>query len=510
MTSITPIRKDMPTAGHGIARFDLPMEQAVLGILLYENQDAAEMAEQFEPIIFFEPTHQRIFGVIRELLRTGRAADALTVFNKLEADEGLTELGGRRYLADMIDTAPGFIRLKDYFPALVELWRSREIIRLADNIAFQARDGDASAELIDHIEKSVAALAVQASDTAMTSAAEAIDQVLAEMNNPSLTPGVKIGLSPIDDVTGGFMFGEQWILAGRPSMGKSALANSAALHVAMQGLDPDGKRLGVIEISCEMSVSQMWRRHVCDYAFEMFGQKAPSYSALRRRALTEEQKQMFAAAAEKLRGLETIASVRKAGLTVKGIAAMIKRKKYEWKNKGIRAGLVAIDHAGLVVADGRTNGRTEEQGQIARKLMDVIADAGIAGLTLVQLSRKLEERDNKRPQMSDVRDSGEWEQCCDGLIGVYRDAYYAQRELAPKGGGDRHTIWEERCRSNEIEAIGLKIREGEIQTMKLFGDMARNAIRGHAPENYYGSAGGFDFGRASAMLNPDAALGEFD
>jgi replicative DNA helicase len=243
-----------------------------------------------------------------------------------------------------------------------------------------------------------------------------------------------------------------------------------------------------------MTVEQMMRRHVADILYERHGNKAPSYSAMRKKIMSEEQQRLMLDAKSEFRDLNTLVSVYRSGVKIADIRNMVRRQKVIWARHGIKLGLITVDHVGLVKSSTANRGRTESQGEVAREMKELGGELDAAIFALVQLNRQVESRDDKRPMLADLRDSGEWEENADGVIGFYRDSYYAKRELEPKSF-EKRVAWEERCASNIIDAILMKIREGEMQTVKLWADMARNAIRGFAPELAYGSgsnAGLFD------------------
>ena len=461
---------------------DLAAEQAIIGAALFDNSIFEEASLQ--PEFFHEPTHSRIFAAGVQLVGTGLRADPVTVGSLLTSDPGLVELGGQRYLLDLYDHAPAASVAQEYIRIIYRLWQRRQLIELAKELSASIDP----AEMIDQAEARLLAIQTHARDEHLVSAEEAGARVIEQLDNPLAGVGIKTGLKPIDDVTGGFMPGELWMLSGRPSMGKSAIASTAALHVARHGRHPSGKRFGVIEISCEMTIEQMTRRHVCDLAFEMFGHRAPNYSDVRKKRLTADQRQVFNEAMREWRSLAAWRGYYRTGLTVSGIRGLARRQKAVWLKQDIELGLVIIDHVGLIKPSWAARSRTEAQGEVARDTKELAGkplDCAVLGL--VQLARKVEERDDKRPLISDLRDSGEWEENADGVIGAYRPAYYAQRETEPKRHDDR-VLWEERKASKHIEAIFNKIREGEAQTVKLWADMGRNAIRGEQPEAVFSSS----------------------
>ena len=486
---------ERPESNHGPSAPEA--ERGLLGAILYENATMELVVDIVVPEAFHNGWHGRVFQICRDLINLGRRADPVTVHDALKDEAG----GSINYLLDLAEIATGNAVVVEYAKIIAERWRLRELIRIAERIATEAKGGEVSSILIENTERDLMAMQLSTRTIALVDAADAIDRVTYQLDNPASSFGVNLGLSPIDDVTGGMMPGELWLLAGRPGMGKSACASSAALHIARHGFSPQGQRLGVIEICCEMTVEQMMRRHISDLAYEMFGRDAPSYSTIRKRAMGPRQREMFDAAAREIRKLGTIKSLYRTGLNVAAIRSIVRRQKVLWHRQGVRLGLVIVDHVGLIratTAAGR--GRSEAQGEVAREMKELPGEFEAPVLALVQLNRKVEERDDKRPMLSDLRDSGEWEENADGVIGVYREAYYALREPEPKRH-DLKQLWEERRMSVMVDAILMKIREGKMQTVKLWTDMGRNAIRGHAPENSY------DYRPPLVdLMDPDVAL----
>lgn len=459
---------------------DLDAEQAVLGAALFDNAMLELPDAQLQPEFFAEPVHQRIFTVARDLVQAGRSADPITVHGRLLSDPALESLGALGYLLDLVDKAPTNKTAAEYIPIIHELWQRRELIRIGRSIIDDAGT-EPPAQVIEQSEKQLLAIQVSNRGDHLVTAAEAVASVVNQLDNPEAGSGVKIGLSPLDDVTGGFMAGEMWIVCGRPGMGKSAVASSAALHVARHGRAPSGRPLGVIEISCEMTVEQMMRRHIADLGYELHGSQAPNYSAIRKRSLSPEQRLVFNEATAEVRALRTLRSVYRTGLTVSAVRSLARRQKAAWDREGIDLGLVIVDHVGLIRPSYGIQKRSEAQGEVARDTKELAGSLTCPILSLVQLNRQVEARDNKRPLLSDLRDSGEWEENADGCVGCYREAYYAQNEREPKGH-EQKLLWDERRTSKTVEAIVLKIREGEMQTVKLWADMGRNAVRGFLPE----------------------------
>ena len=478
----------LQTANHPKIKSALPsnmeLEQGLLGMILGDSASVEDLPDNFSGAHFYEPTHGRIFDAVKARANAGMSADVTLMASYLEQDPGVRQFGGEGFLTDLYVNAPPRYLIKSYAERILDLWRRRSLLELSDRISEVGFTETPTEDILQGVEKDVLAIQALSSLSRTYDASEAVSMVLETLDNPSKAFGVRTGLTPIDDVTGGFMPGELWLGAGRPGMGKSAVANCLALHVARHGVAPSGERLGVIEFGSEMSVEQMMRRHICDMAFEMFGRQAPTYSAARKRTLTEPQFQAFRSAANVLAQLGTLSSIYRTGMTVPSIRSIIRRQASAWKRKGVVPGLITIDHVGLIRSSAKAKGRTEAQGEIARELKELCGELNIPILALVQLNRGVELRDDKRPMLADLRDSGEWEENADGVIMFYREAYYARRDPEPKSY-DARGEWEARCASPMVDAILAKVREGETQTVKLWADMGRNAIRSNAPDSAY-------------------------
>ncbi len=497
---IIHFRKPDPEAPH-----DLEAEQALLGMLLFDVKAAEGIEDELDPEAFHEPLHARIFA---KLCAVG-AGDPLTLYHALSPDGALEQLGGLRYLADLVDRAPPAKMVSGYVQVVRTLWQRRALTQMAQEAVTSVKAGADPDEIIEATEVALLAVSVQSRRITLVSANEAADRTVYELEHPQVSFGVKMGLQPLDEETGGFMPGEVWLFCGRPSMGKSAIISTANLNIALNGHGADGERIGSIEICSEMTIGQLTRRHIADIAFSRYGTAAPSYSQMRRRQVSAEQMAMIREAADVFRGLDNLKLLYRTNLTIQTMRSTIRRQKASWARQGIKLGFVSIDHGGLVRASAAVarDHRSAQQGEVARDMKTMAGDLETALGVVVQLNRKVEDRDDKRPQLSDLRDSGEWEEGGDGVIGFYRDAYYAQRQLEPKRHEEK-LLWEERRSSPWIEAMLLKIREGSAQTVKLWGDMARNAIRGSIPDIAYGGTR-LDFNSAARdfdALNADAAL----
>lgn len=467
---------------------NIEAEHALLGAILYENSALDAVDGMVSALAFVEPYHGRLYTHARELIQRGQLADPLTLASKVERDPAFADMGGMRFLVDLVERAPPASNAPDYARIIQELWQRRALAGIGDLVGRMARgrDGDIPADkIIEEAERELLALQMSDRRVQLLSAREAVDRVIEELENPSSAPGVMTGIDTLDEELGGLMPGELWLLAGRPSMGKSALAGALALNVALRGFHPDGSRLGVCEISGEMTEAQMMRRHITDYAFDLHGLDAPEYRNVRRRRLEDYEREAFLRSAHDLRELRTLYSVKRTGMTIGTLRSLIRRQVALWRREGIKPGLIVVDHVGLIRPDLEQRSRTEAQTEVAIRLKELADELGVVILALVQLNRSLEARDDKRPTLPDLRDAGAWEENADGVMGVYRDAYYATREQEPKKH-DARIEWEERKASKIVEVLLLKVREGSSGVVRLWGDMGRNVIRSKEPDSIFG------------------------
>jgi replicative DNA helicase len=476
-----------------------------LGALLYDNGALDLINAEIDASTFYEPFHGRLFKSIASTIRIGLLAEPITLAEEFRRDPAFKELGGIGYLAVLVDRAPPALNAPDYARTLIELSNLRRLIRLGDTIAAEARgmltDEDfgrlKSGAIIESAEKELLGLSVatEGRQSGIVSMADAVAAVVQSVNDRSKPVGVLSGLNPLDIQIGPMTPGDLIVLGGRPSMGKSALSLAMALNVAaptladrFNGRDYDGRApKGVLEFHGEMDVNdrdggQVARRHLADIGFGLFGKRFPTYRQMRDKRASEEQIALMHEASTYMNGVP-LHGVKRSGAKLSTIRSLARRQIAAWRREGIEPGLLIIDHAGLIRPDGRTSGRYEAQTEIAIGSKDLAGELEIPVVVLVQLSRQIEQRDDKRPQLSDLRDSGAWEENADVAGFVYRDSYYAKREVEPSQANiTKWAEWDARCRSQEVEIILGKVREGDASSARVWADLAFNAARSAAPE----------------------------
>lgn len=466
----------------------LEAEQGLLGILMFDNE-VFHRLDRMDPAQFFEPFHQRMFAVIAAKISAGGLAEPTVVSDALGQDPAFSDFGGRKYLVDLVDRAPPSASGKAYAKLIADHALRRQIARLGDQLRGDAPNPDEEPhDLIGKAEASLLAMQVSNRETRLFSAGEASSRVLAELDMPKEhRGGILTGLAPVDRMLGPLLPGDLLLLMGRPSMGKSAAAECVAVNIAAPGWQDFVTQAaampvatsGVIQINGEMSPEQMARRHLTDIAFSAWQAKGPKYSDIRKGEVSFDQRQMLGRADEVLQRMP-ITMLRRR-LKLSELRSLARRQAAEWHRSGVGLSALIIDHVGLLKPDGGRMDRYEAQTEISNGLKELAEELQCVVIGLNQMNRENEKRDDKRPQLSDLRDSGSWEQDADFVIGFYREAYYAQRQPEPKKDLE-WSEWDRARKSRTIEAIVLKAREGECGTAMLWGDVARNAIRGIEPE----------------------------
>lgn len=451
-------------------------EQGVLGAVLFDNT-SLDLVEGLEARHFHDPFHGLCWSCVIELVTHGRSADPVAMTDRLRAEPGFDEMGGTGYLIELMDKAPPQSAIPALSDSIKDNFVRREIIRLAREASAEAQGGavDASA-VISRVESALLAIEVGAKPLRPVTAAFAAARVLEYLDAPKeQADGIYTGLDPLDRALGPMMPGDLVLFMGRPGMGKSAAAECVAVNIADRRTSAHPNGHGVIQINGEMSIEQMARRHLADLAHKRWHHDGPKYSDMRRREISPRQRQMLDTAAADLSAMPLV-MLKKTGLYLSSLRSVVRRQKIEWARQGIPLAAVIIDHVGLMKSEAQGRGRYDEQTEISNGLKELAGELDTVVIALNQMNRQNESRDNKRPQLADLRDSGSWEQDADVVIGWYREAYYAQRETEPEKSFE-WSEWDRRARSKDVEAIVLKAREGETKTVKLWADVARNAIR---------------------------------
>lgn len=404
-------------------------EQALLGAILGNNAAYHHVSEILLPSHFSDPLHGKMFDSIGRLIERGQVVNLFTLKAYFEQDPDLKSAGGPAYLARVMaasvhaQDAPTFGRM------IRDTALRRRVIALANDAltsAYAPRPEETAAEQIEQFERGLYELASDGSEGGFAPFRSGLGRAVtmaesAHRRDGKLT-GIATGLQSIDDLLGGLHKSDLVILAGRPSMGKTALATNIAVHAAANHrteTGPDGKPRTVDGgsvgfFSLEMSCEQLATRILSDRA-------GVSSSRVRKGHLTSAEFDRVLEASQALESLPIHIDDTPA-LTITGLRTRARRLK---RQHGLD--LIVVDYLQLVDATNRKDGRVQEVSEITRGLKTLAKELDVPVLALSQLSRAVEQRPDKRPQLSDLRDSGSIEQDADAVMFVYREEYYLER-----------------------------------------------------------------------------------
>jgi replicative DNA helicase len=469
-----------PTEGsapsYRAAPHNIEAEQALLGAILVNNEALYRVSDFLEPQHFFEPIHQQIYEIGRSLIRTGKLASPVTLKTFLPADIDIAGLTPSQYLARLAAEATTIINAVDYGRTVYDLAIRRDLIQIGEdmvNVAFDAPVDFAPREQIEEAEKRLYDLAeigrygggFQKFETALTTA---VDMAARAYQREGRLSGLATGLKDLDSKMGGLQSSDLIVLAGRPGMGKTALATNLAYNVARawQGeVQADGHistvNGGIVGFfSLEMSAEQLATRIIAE-------QSGIPSSTIRRGGINERDFEKIKDVAIELQHLPFFID-ESGGLTVAQLAARARRLK---RQKGLD--LLVIDYIQLLQGSSRRSqeNRVQEVTEITTNLKALAKELNVPIMALSQLSRAVESRDDKRPQLSDLRESGSIEQDADVVMFVFREEYYLSNK-EPRPGTEEYTKWqiEMDAAHGRAEVIIGKQRHGPTGTVELHFD----------------------------------------
>ena len=447
-------------------------EQQLLGAILTNNDIYFRASEIVGGDHFFDPVHRRIWEVAAARIKNNALASPVTLKAFLENDEGLKALGGPAYLARLAGAAISSYAAKDYAQTIHDLALRRELIALGRDISAEAAAVDVEREPNEQIiaaEQRLYKLAgTGKSETGFQSflkaITDAVDVANAAHQRGGGLAGLSTGLIDIDKKLGGLHKSDLLILAGRPSMGKTSLATNIAFNIAKaykHGRKPDGSD-GAVDggvvgfFSLEMSAEQLAARILSEAA------EIPSEN-IRRGDMTETEFQRFLRAAADLNKCPLWIDDTPA-LPISQLAARARRLK---RTHGLD--VLIIDYLQLVRPATAKDSRVNEVSEITQGLKAIAKELDIPVIALSQLSRQVESREDKRPQLSDLRESGSIEQDADVVMFVFREEYYKEREKPGDHELDRMAKWQEEMEAvhGKAEVIIGKQRHGPIGSVEL-------------------------------------------
>jgi len=453
--------------------YDVDIEQALLGAILIDNYALERVSAVLKPDHFYDPLHQRLFDAIERMWAKGHAVTPLTLKALMEQDAGLAEVGGQAYLVSLARAAPAIPNVKDYARILADLAMRRELIRIGEDIvntAFEAPIDFAPASQIEDAEKALYRVAEKSRfgegpvgfDVALSQAVQLAEQALARGGHIS---GVPSGFTDLDSLLGGLHASDLIIVAGRPGMGKTSLATNMAFHAsrlwAKDKADQAETKRGapVLLFSLEMAASQLSARILSE-------QTEIDMRKLRTGRFSDSEWDRFVHTAQVLGDLPLYIDDT-GGISIAQIAARARRLKREKQ-----IGLIVIDYLQLVEPSTRRfENRVQEISDVTKGLKALAKELSVPVMALSQLSRGVDNRDDKRPILSDLRESGSIEQDADVVMFVYREEYYL-KSREPEPGSSEHGDWLEKMERvhNRAEILVEKHRHGPTNKVELFFD----------------------------------------
>lgn len=451
---------------------NIEAEQALLGALLVNNDVYDRVAGIINETHFYDPVHGRIFETAASRIQKNALASPVTLKGFLEKDEGLQELGGPTYLVRLAGASISIFAAKDYAQLIYDLSIRRKLIEIGHEISEKAHKFEDNSEPQDQIvdaEQRLYSLAEQGKvDGGFQSFLRALHQAVDVANAAYLRDGgmagISTGLIDLDKKLGGLHPSDLLILAGRPSMGKTSLATNVAFNIAKaykEGQRPDGT-VGAVEggvvgfYSLEMSSEQLAARILSEAA------EVPS-EQIRRGEMSEDEFRRFIEAAKDLETCPLYIDDTPA-LPISALAARARRLK---RQHGLD--VLMVDYLQLVRPASAKDSRVNEVSEITQGLKAIAKELNIPVIALSQLSRQVESRDDKRPQLSDLRESGSIEQDADVVMFVFREEYYKEREKPGDHDVEAMMKWQEEMSHlhGKAEVIIGKQRHGPIGSVDL-------------------------------------------
>ncbi len=440
---------------------NIEAEQSVIGSILVSNDIFDEISTIISNINFYDPMHQKIFGAIESLVYKGLLANPITLKNYFEDEKD--EINVPEYLVKITKFSTSVRQAVEYSKIIYDMFVRRELIKISEQTIDNAKLNDLDTNgqtIIENSERQLFDLAEKGSfNSSLVKFDEAMKQTIemasAAYKNEEGIVGVPTGLKDLDDKLGGLHQSDLIIIAGRPSMGKTSLATNIAFNAA-QKLQESGKKSSIAFFSLEMSSEQLSTRIISEQA-------RISSNDIRRGRISDDQFDKF---------LETSKNISELPLYIDetpaiSIAALSNRARRIKRLFGLD--MIVVDYIQLM--RGTTfnkDGRVQEISQITQGLKAIAKELAVPVVALSQLSRQVEQRDDHKPQLSDLRESGSIEQDADVVMFVYREGYYLQRK-EPREATVEHAEWQ--AKMNEVAHLAQiiigKQRHGPIGNITL-------------------------------------------
>tara|TARA_B100000575_G_scaffold235323_1_gene197037 strand:+ start:5461 stop:6879 length:1419 start_codon:yes stop_codon:yes gene_type:complete len=440
---------------------NIEAEQSVIGSILVSNEIFDEISTIISSVNFYDPMHQKIFNAIENLIYKGLLANPITLKNYFETEKD--DINIPEYLVKITKFSTSVRQATEYSKIIYDMFVRRELIKISEQTIDTAKMNDLNTSgqnIIENSERLLFDLAEKGSfNTSLVKFDEAmkktIDMASAAYKNEEGIVGVPTGLRDLDDRLGGLHQSDLIIIAGRPSMGKTALATNIAFNAA-QKLQITGRKSSIAFFSLEMSSEQLSTRILAE-------QSRIKSNDIRRGRISDEQFDKF---------IETSKNITELPLYIDetpaiSIAAMSNRARRIKRLFGLD--MIVVDYIQLMRGSiNNKDGRVQEISEITQGLKAIAKELSVPVVALSQLSRAVEQRDQKKPQLADLRESGSIEQDADVVMFVYREAYYLERQ-EPRPATVEHAEWQAKMNevSNLAEIIIGKQRHGPTGNVML-------------------------------------------
>jgi replicative DNA helicase len=466
-------------------------EAALLGALMIDNRLVEDVQLKLRPDHFFEPLHGRIYESILRMTDANRVANPVTLKPIFDADEAMKEVGGPAYLAQLTGSGAAVIGARDFAQQIYDLALLRALVGVGRDLVEGALDTSEDVAPLAQIERAETELYKVAEEGGAEGKAksfaeatkDALQMAERALNSGGHLSGLTTGLDSLNSKIGGLHNSDLIIVAGRPGMGKSALGTNIGFSAAKRfmqdmedGIEPEKSAGAAVALfSLEMSADQLATRILAE-------QSGISSENLRMGKISQQEFRQLARAAAELQSLPFYIDDT-PGLTIAALRTRARRLK---RQKGV--GLIVVDYLQLLQGTGRggsNDNRVQEISEISRGLKQLAKELNVPVIGLSQLSRAVEQREDKRPQLSDLRESGSIEQDADIVLFIYREDYY----LAAKQPGDDHpdaAAWREEMERayGKAEVIVAKQRHGSTGKVRLKFDSRITKFSDAADEGY--------------------------
>jgi len=442
---------------------NIEAEQTILGSILENNELFDEITDEINEGHFHDAIHQKIYKIISNLISKGLLANPITIKNFFNNNQELIEIGGLEYLLKLTKVSTTKNQIKHYSKLLSDLYIRRQLIKISEETLEESKNKEleiSGTNILENTERKLFEIAERGEFqrsfvTFKDALKETIDMATAAYKNDQGIVGVPSGLTDLDDRLGGLHKQDLIIIAGRPSMGKTALATNIAFNAA-ENIQKKDKKTSVAFFSLEMSSEQLSTRILSE-------QSRIKSNDIRRGKINQEDFEKFIEASKNLENLPLHIDDTPA-ITISALSNRARRLK---RKQGLD--LIVIDYIQLMKSSGYKNeGRVLEIGQITQGLKALAKELNVPVLALSQLSRQVEQRDDKKPQLADLRESGSIEQDADVVMFVFREQYYLEKQ-EPKLGTAEYVEWQEKMNQvhNQAEIIIGKQRHGPTGLIKL-------------------------------------------